>query len=403
LVTKGIYFILAIGLFLLSGCAKKDKASADITETYTIRKQVNIKKLKSKKLTESLAIEFLPFHYQNTTTHIKSIGELLNNQFEEVVSIEKDIEIASKPGHFIGYKLEEYPDLRKTNWMVRLFLDNDIFSNTDYYYTNGFKIELIVPGLNKSPINKIFPAFKNSDIEFCGFSITQNIYTPTNPDTRVILLGDRPFAAFLTIGQFRETWHLPKAVYFKSELKLGVVGPSSLGQQVQTSIHEIEPVGWQNQINNDIVIDYQILFKKGLYNSSLIDLNIIANGNIGTIFNKFGGGIDLRFGHFTPFYSGPLSFIEYVNPAGHLQYWIFFKAKGNLVAYDATMQGGIFNKENPYTLAANDLNRFVLDASIGIALYYNNIGIEYEHYYLSPEFKGARHFGWGSIKASLAF
>jgi hypothetical protein len=67
------------------------------------------------------------------------------------------------------------------------------------------------------------------------------------------------------------------------------------------------------------------------------------------------------------------------------------------------MQGGIFNKENPYTLAANDLNRFVLDASIGIALYYNNIGIEYEHYYLSPEFKGARHFGWGSIKASLAF
>ena len=182
-----------------------------------------------------------------------------------------------------------------------------------------------------------------------------------------------------------------------------MIGPASLGQQVQSSIHEIEPVGWQNQINNDFLIDYQFQFKKGLLNSSLFDFNLVANGNIGTLFNEVGGGFDFRFGHFTPFYSGPLSIFEFENPGGHLQYWLFLKANGNIVAYDATLQGGMFNKENPYTIMTNELNHFVINASIGFAIYYNNIGIEYEHYYLSPEFKGARNFGWGSIKATIAF
>ncbi len=398
-----IYFICLIWLFLISSCIDDGKLSKNISETTPHLRQENIQNLERKVTDEKLTYDLTPIQYQNTTTYKQCIGELIDGHIEALQPEEQELKISTHPDTPEKNYFSSNPDLRKTAWMLRLILDNDIFSNTDYYYTNGFRVELVVPGLNKSPVNKIFPASKNIDIEFCGFSITQNIYTPTNPDTRDVLLGDRPFAAYLAIGQFREVYNLSKTIYFKSELNLGVLGPSSLGQQVQSSIHEIEPIGWQNQISNDVVIDYRIQFKKGIYNNSLFDFNINANGNLGTLYNKVGGGFDLRFGHFTPFYSGPLSIFEFENPGGHLQYWIFLKANGNIVAYDATLQGGMFNKENPYIIMANDINQFVVNASIGFAIYYNNIGIEYEHFYLSPEFTEARHFGWGSITATIAF
>jgi hypothetical protein len=74
-----------------------------------------------------------------------------------------------------------------------------------------------------------------------------------------------------------------------------------------------------------------------------------------------------------------------------------------LIGYDATIQGGMFTSDNVYVVNSSDLNRFVFQASVGFALYYNSIGIEYEHYYQSPRFRTAYHFGWGSLKAVFAF
>ncbi len=236
-----------------------------------------------------------------------------------------------------------------------------------------------------------------------GFSVIQNIYTPTNPDTSSILYGDHPFSAYLTIGQFRETYDLTRKIHIKSEFDIGVIGPASFGGQVQSSIHEIEPVGWRNQVKNDIVINYSFMIEKGLLNSSLFELNTLGRASVGTLYNKAGGGLNLRFGKFLPFYHGPSSIFENKNPGGRYQFWIFSKTIVDFIAYDATLQGGMFTQNNAYVLSGSDINRLVLQASVGVAVYYNSIGLEYEHFYLSPRFKGANHFGWGSIKATFAF
>lgn len=295
------------------------------------------------------------------------------------------------------------PSVNKTQWIFSLTFDNDIFANRDFYFTNGFKLELSAPFLNKSPINKILIGSKNSNIEQSGFSFVQNIYTPIDIEAEEILYGDRPFSAYLTIGQFRETYNFIKKTHIKSELNFGVIGPSSYGREVQSSIHESEPHGWINQIENDIVISYSIRIDKGIVSSPFFELNTSGRATVGTLYNKAGGGFNLRLGNFMPVYKGPYSTFNNKNPNGRYQFWIFAETMLDVIGYDATLQGGMFNKTNPYVISSSNLNRFVFEASLGFALCYNNIGIEYKHFYLTPEFKGAYHFGWGQLKCFIAF
>ena len=291
----------------------------------------------------------------------------------------------------------------RNDWILTVIFDNDIFDNTDYYYTNGARIELVTPLANSSPINKILPGTGKNSLNFIGFSIQQNIYTPINPDVDEIQYNDRPFSAFLAIGQFRESVNFEKKINLKSEISFGIVGPASLGGAVQSSIHDIEPVGWHNQVKNDIVLNYSIQFEKGLVSNKNIELNTTVNGNVGTLFDKAGGGFYFRAGSFLPVYRGSLSAISEKNTKQPLQYWFFVRGNVDAVLYNATLEGGLFSKENPYVISQNAMNRIVYGASAGIAFYYKQVGIELENFYLSPEFKGARNFMYGRIKLSTTF
>ena len=342
-----------------------------------------------------------PFYTNTTKNQYTNVSKIIDQDFSKITAANTDLDIEE---HYLSdHKKNKRPVIKQTRYQLNVIFDNDIFANRDYYYTNGLRIEFIAAFANTSPLNYILISAKNKDIQLSGFSVVQNIYTPTNPDTSVILYGDHPFSAYLTIGQFRETYDLTRKLRIKSEFDIGVIGPASFGGKVQSSIHEIEPVGWHNQVKNDLVINYSLVIEKGLLNSSIFELNALGRASVGTLYNKAGGGFNMRFGHFLPVYHGPSSIFENKNPAGRYQFWLFSKAVIDVIAYDATLQGGMFTHDNPYVLSANNLNRFVLQASAGIAIYYNSIGLEYEQFYLSPRFKGANRFGWGRIKLTLAF
>jgi hypothetical protein len=257
--------------------------------------------------------------------------------------------------------------------------------------------------MDRSPIKAILPGLKDVAIDQNGISVTQNIYTPTNPDTTIILFDDHPFSAYLAAGQFRDIYSLERKLRMRSELRIGVLGPASLGQQVQSSIHEIEPVGWQNQVENDVVVDYAFLIEKSLFSTPFLELNVLGQAHIGTLYNKAGGGLNMRLGNFMPFIRGPFSIFENKNPGGRLQYWFFAESKVDFVGYDATLQGGLFSNDDIYIIQSGQLKRTLFQACLGAAFFYNNIGVEYRHYYETPRFENAFHFGWGSITAVLAF
>jgi len=388
------YISFLVSLLLITSCSQQNKKIDEETNTdsyYNIQSNhigfINNKKVD--KLGTTNSNPDTSFLYQAKIT--TSVGELVNHSMSEIAPLTTKI-----PQENFYFNIA-YPNKIQYNQRnlttLRVIFDNDIFNNTDYYYTNGINIELITPFARQSPLSRLLVGLSKSQINFYGFSINQNIYTPVNPDIAEVSIGDRPFSAFLTIGQFRESYNLHKNISIKSSINFGVLGPASMGGFVQSSIHNIEPIGWDNQINNTFVFDYYINFQKGIISTPNIELNITAGGNIGTIFNKINTGLYFRTGSFIPVLRG----IKNNNNA--FQYWFFVTGETNLVFYDATLQGGMFNRNNNmYTIQNADINRFVVNLSVGFAMYYKKVGIELQNFYLSPEFKNAYDFRWGRIK-----
>lgn len=290
----------------------------------------------------------------------------------------------------------EYTGLR----MLSVNFDNDIFNNTDYYYTHGLRIEFIHPSLSYLPTSRIlFPKYKTYK-EYYGISLVQNIFTPINPDTEKIQRGDRPFAGYLYIGFSKTSILEEKRIHFRSEFDLGILGPASFGGYVQKTIHEIEPVGWVNQVENDLVINYSMSFTKGILEKGRTEINAHAEARAGTLYTDLSPGLSLKFGNF-------LETFRYFSPVENtnfkFKYFIFANITGRIKVYDATLQGGLFNQTSIYTIPGFDISRFVFTPSAGIDFSYRFINLRLEQFYVSPEFKGARHHLYGSISCGISF
>jgi len=293
-----------------------------------------------------------------------------------------------------------------TNRYVGINFDNDIFNNTDYYYTNGIRLDYVSPIFASSPFAYPMLPYRKLSMNYHGMTVVQNMYTPTNPDTVMLLVGDRPFAAYLYLGHFKNTLSIEKHYRQYSELQIGLIGPGSLGGFVQAQIHEIPPSGWENQIQTDLVLNYTAEVEKGIYNPGVFDLNMFARGQLGTLYSNAGAGLRIRAGQMNPYFSIPwlASNSSKEGEEGKIwQYGIFATAYLKGILYDATLQGGVFNNTSNYTIAAEEIERLVLQASAGIFFSYRQIGLMYEQFYISPEFKGALHHRWGHINMTYCF
>lgn len=78
----------------------------------------------------------------------------------------------------------------------------------------------------------------------------QNIYTPSDITRTDQQVFDRPWGGWLFAGTGLSMFDGPR--HRSVELKLGVVGPASMAEQVQRGFHKIikddDPAGWRNQL-----------------------------------------------------------------------------------------------------------------------------------------------------------
>jgi len=293
-----------------------------------------------------------------------------------------------------------------TNSYFGVNFDNDIFSNTDYYYTNGIRFELVTPVFASSPFAWPMLPYNKYSMNYHGMIAVQNMYTPTNPDTVHVMDGDRPFAAYLYLGHTKNTLSAERHYRQYSELILGLMGPGSLGGYVQGQIHNIEPVGWENQIQNDLVLNYNALVEMGVFNLPHFDLNAFAEAQLGTLYDNMGAGMRLRTGHLNPYFSMPglaMTGSAEGKDALNLQFGFLAGTKVRFVGYDATLQGGLFNPNNKYTIPASDVERIVLQANAGVYFAFRQLSLTYEHFYITPEFRKGRHHQWGHINIMYCF
>ncbi len=292
---------------------------------------------------------------------------------------------------------------------LRVNFDNDILDYTDRFYTNGIKIDIIAPGFRSNLLSRLMLPYWSSGTNYYGISLVQNMYTPSTTKTGGILYGDRPYAAYLYVGSFKITNDQIHHLRQTSEIDLGVIGSNSYGEWVQRSFHNSvptnnEPLGWEYQVQNDLVLNYMVTCEKGVVNRKNLELLLFSNGKLGTLYTSFAGGAQFRAGFINPYFANlGIAGKRALHESGlrKMQFFIFIKGAGKLVGYDATLQGGLFNKSSTYTLPAAEISRVVFEASGGVTFSYNGVRVDVEQFMLSPEFQNGWWHKW--VHVALTF
>lgn len=285
----------------------------------------------------------------------------------------------------------------------RLDYDNDYFTKMDHYYTQGIHLEYVAPQLRKFPLMKLLVRSSGSMYKY-GLAIDHAGYTPTSINADYILQGDRPYAATLTLNTFVIGNDTLRNRRISAALTLGVIGPAAFGNQMQTGIHEWLnnplPMGWQFQIANDIIIDYRINYEKRIANAgNFLQLSVGGDLRVGTVNQKLRIGPTILTGAF----NDPYRYYTTRRSGKHLQYYFFGHPFVQLVGYDATLQGGIFNRKSPYTIAGANINRLVYGADAGITFSTHGFYFSYVQSIITKEFKTGKYHRWGGVRMAVSF
>jgi lipid A 3-O-deacylase len=284
----------------------------------------------------------------------------------------------------------------------RFNYENDFFTKTDRDYTQGVLLEWVNPRLRRFPLSGLLWRPKNSMVDY-GISIEDDTYTPNLYDKTAIQFGDRPFADALFLKTFLIAKNGDRKERVSTQLSTGLIGPAAGGQGMQQSIHrwlhDEQPHGWPNQIRNDIVLNYQVNYEREFYNyKEHLSLATFNSIRLGTLSDKLTTGLTSMLGNFySPFRTGGQV------PAKRIQYYVYDQLSLNAVGYDATLQGGLFDRSNPYTVPTGEINRVTLQNRYGVVLVLKGAYFEYYQTSLTQEFRPSVFHRTGGIQAGFGF
>ncbi|MFO8130441.1 MAG: lipid A deacylase LpxR family protein [Bacteroidales bacterium] len=321
---------------------------------------------------------------------------------DATIPVEKDRQISEPSRYETAREIMLAASLDPGSYLSIDF-QNDAFLSTDKYFTNGIQFAYISPMLSNSLFSNITIPYRKKSVNYFGVNMVQNMYTPTRLDTTIVLNTDRPFASYLYLGFFKQTFDRSKMLRIRSELDLGALGPTSLGGFLQKTIHNTEPTGWVNQINDDILINYTAEIEKGLIAGEHFQLSGMAGGKLGSLYDQ--AYVSARFitGVFNPYFEG-LGFPgKRSRNKERWQAFLHLDARGTAVLYDATLQGGLFSNGNIYTVSGKDIRRITFTGSAGFKVRYQGFELSADLHYITPEFKAGKDHKWVHLKTTICF
>lgn len=284
--------------------------------------------------------------------------------------------------------------------------DNDSYlaQGSDRYYTNGLFIHFR-RALNQQNLT--------DGLEKKIYEITagQEIYNPYSGSASDPARQDRPFAGYLYAGGAL-SWYYTKEQILKVSAEVGTTGPASLAEGGQELLHNTigfyELEGWDYQIKNSLAVNasvqYTTLLRRASNHST--DFSFESYANVGTTFSGAGAGILFRAGGLNQLFNS-----AYTNAIiGHnpktknlVKREIFFYAKPqiNLVAYDATIQGSMFNNDDPVTFNPKPI---VFSQQIGFNYSSQRFTFDFGMLFKSKEVKSsAKAHQYGSLSLFYRF
>lgn len=288
---------------------------------------------------------------------------------------------------------------------IGLISDNDLWTSpvSDRYYTNG--IELFYRYLGTRQTEKLA---KN----ITEFRIGQYIYNPQSPDVEEVIYHDRPFAGYLFAEAGINKFYLNENV-LKAYFQAGVVGPESMAEESQKFIHNVfgyDPVrGWQYQIKTAVAAQLNIVYSEKIFPKRYkekVDFHLVGEINAGTIWMGASVGPMARISFkktLLPVYESALHGAALNRNKElykeHKEFFLYLNPSVQYQGYDATIEGSMFNNENPVTFP---ILPFRFNAEAGIKYRNNNWNASYSFNYRGKELSNNVITGYfyGSVMVS---
>jgi hypothetical protein len=213
----------------------------------------------------------------------------------------------------------------------------------------------------------------------------------------------------MTFGMTCVSKDAEKGTKLITEYQLGVVGPASLQEQLQKNAHKLAnksvPLGWENQIPNDIALNIRVTYEYPLFDyANAMEAVAIADINAGTISNNGAVGFRVKLGHFYKAKQLGLPFMD-ANLNKKLQYFGYIQPAVCFIADNVMLQGGIFLDAvrcRQY-IHVDNIRRVVGDFVLGYSVSYSNFGLTYSYHVRTAEFQTGKSMFWGGLSLQKRF
>ncbi|THB73238.1 MAG: lipid A deacylase LpxR family protein [Desulfobacteraceae bacterium] len=294
-----------------------------------------------------------------------------------------------------------------------VFFENDLFGDTDKYYTNAVQATWISKDLERYLDDKRLPeglarwlrdtplVNESDDTHNVGLILGQHIYTPENIRETDLIVYDRPYAGFLYAGL---------ALHRKTQFQLdtveavfGIIGPSSLAEQAQNTVHRIrdidEALGWDNQLGHEpgIRISWQRKWRFEPWHDPDTDLGADwithAGVTLGNVRTSANAGFEVRFGIRIPQDFGS----DVIRPGSGISApllanngpddarWglhAFAGTQLEYVARDVFLDGNTWKDSHSV-----EKEPWIIDMSVGLAFNFDTIKLTYRHLFRTRQFE----------------
>jgi hypothetical protein len=276
--------------------------------------------------------------------------------------------------------------------LFRVDYANDFFTGSDRYYTEGVGFNLFDAVLEKSPVMRALFSLPGGSRSY-GLLLRQSTFTPSRVGERAAIVNDRPWASYVFLGHELVSKDPASGLALTTELDAGVIGPAGGGEaqvKIHARLHMDVPRGWDNQIRNNPVVDYYARLEKTVGAWRWGDAGVYGDATAGTLYDNAAAGAQARLGR--------------VDENSKKRFFAFARGEEKAVGYDATLQGGLFNRpQTYYTTPDSQINRFVYRWDVGVALDFGSFVLEATRSAVGREFAGGIPHQWGEFSVTKRF
>lgn len=300
---------------------------------------------------------------------------------------------------------------------LSFYFENDADIRTDRGYTDGSRLGVLLyrPDTNDSWLKIPYTDLPRE--HFISFSVTQQIFTPSDLNVSGLIEDDRPYAGWL---------YFQTALYQSSEkhldtlaFQIGIVGDASQMESVQKYIHSSigspPPQGWENQLENELGLQLNYQHKWRFVPQKIwgMESTVIpyAGGEFGNVAIKGNVGAEMRIGWNIPADFGaacinaggmngvPVKAQQNVSLHSPWSFYVNLSTGGSVVLRDIFLDGNTFEESHSV-----DKNYLVGYWGYGLSLRYRDFSLDYLRTHHSLEYKTQKDYdSFGTLLLSWYF